>query len=381
MSPSLRALALVGSVTASLLVACGGSSGSTFSDGTQGTSGGTSGGAGGGDTGSFSTDPVGTNAACVTAIKNASLPAVNLVLMYDKSGSMGDPLEGGDPKVKWIPVNTGMKAFFSDPASSGYNASLQFFPAPGDIAATCGAAYASPLVPLTSLGQSQSLITALDKAAPQGGTPTLPALQGAIAYAKQTTAARPEEKTVVVLVTDGEPGLMVNGVFSPGCDNNDIAHVSAAAAAAYNGTPQIPTYVVGVGSSLQKLDAIAKAGGTTSAFVIPVSNPTETTATLQKALESIRSQVKLSCDFALPAAPAGQTLDTNRVNVAFTSGTGTETPLVYSADCSAANGWRYDDITKPQRVELCGAACTNAQSDRNGKLSVALGCQTNQTQK
>ena len=67
--------------------------------------------------------------------------------------------------------------------------------------------------------------------------------------------------------------------------------------------------------------------------------------------------------------------------MAFTSGAGAETPLVYSSDCSAANGWRYDDITKPQRIELCGGACATAQGDRNGKLTVALGCQTNQTQK
>ncbi len=372
--------AVVATCIAAALVACGGSSGSVFNDGNNGSSGATPAGPSG-DQGSFNTDPIGTNAACVTAMKNASLPAVNLVIMYDKSGSMGDPAEGGNPALKWVPVNTGMKAFFADPASSGYSASLQFFPAPGDITATCSAPYATPLVALTSLGQNQSLVTALDHAMPQGGTPTLPALQGAIAYAQQTSQTRPEEKTVVVLVTDGEPGLMVNGTFAPGCANNDVAHVAAAAADAYKGTPAIPTYVVGVGTSLQKLDAVAAAGGTGKAFVIPVSNPTETTSVLQKAFESIRSQVQLSCDFPLPAAPAGQTLDTNRVNVGFTSGAGAETPLVYSADCKAPNGWRYDDLAHPQRVELCGAACTTAQADRNGKLTVAFGCQTNQTQK
>jgi von Willebrand factor type A domain len=375
-----RFAALATCLTACLM-ACGSGSGSTFKDpnGSSGSSGasGTSGDLGG----AFSTDPVGTNAACVSAIKNASLPAVNLVIMYDKSGSMGDPAEGGDPKVKWIPVNTGMKAFFADPASSGYNASLQFFPAPGDVAATCGAAYATPLVPLTSLGQSQPLVAALDGASPQGGTPTLPALEGAITYATATAQARPDEKTVVVLVTDGEPGLFINGAIADGCTNNDIPHVASAAAAALAGTPSIPTYVIGVGSALTSLNSIAASGGTTAAFIIPVTNPADTTAVLQKAFESIRSQVKLSCDFPLPAAPAGQTLDTNRVNVAFTNGGGAESALVYSADCSAANGWRYDDITHPTKIELCGPTCATAQADRNGKISVALGCQTNQTQK
>ena len=120
------------------LLACGGGSGSLFGDGNNGGNGATSSGAG--NQGDFSTDPVGTNAACVSAMKNAALPAVNLIQMYDKSGSMGDPAEGGDPNQRWIPVNTGMKAFFTDPASAGYNASLQFFPAPGDAASVAAQA-------------------------------------------------------------------------------------------------------------------------------------------------------------------------------------------------------------------------------------------------
>jgi von Willebrand factor type A domain len=363
--------ALVTVSCAAALLACGSEQTSAFGDPPPPDQG-----LGGPDLGGgFSTDPVGTNAACVTAIKNASLPAVNLVIMYDKSGSMGNPAEGGDPSSKWVPVNTGMKAFFADTASAGYNASLQFFPAPGDLATTCGAAYDQPIVPLTSLTDSAPLSAALDAASPQGGTPTLPALVGAISYAQQTAAARPDEKTVVVLVTDGEPGIMVNGQFAPGCTNNDIAHVASAAATGL--AASIPTYVIGVGTSLTKLEAIAQAGGTNQAFLIPVSNPTATRAELQKAFESVRSQQKVSCNFAMPKAPEGQTLDKDRINVAFTPATGGVTPLVYSKDCTADNGWRYDNPAAPTQIELCPSACSNAQHDPNGKLSVAVGCKTN----
>jgi hypothetical protein len=290
---------------------------------------------------------------------------------------MGNPAEGGDPKAKWIPVNTGMKAFFADTKSAGYNASLQFFPAPGDLATTCGASYDQPLVPLTSLAAGAPLGAALDGASPQGGTPTLPALVGALHYAQTTAAARPDEKTVVVLVTDGEPGLMVDGVFSPGCANNDISHVAAAAKEGFEAAQSIPTYVIGVGSSLTKLETIAKAGGTDHAFLVPVSNPTQTRSELQTAFEAIRSQVKVSCNFAVPAAPAGQTLDKDHINVAFTDGAGAVTPLVYSKDCSAPNGWRYDNAGAPTQIELCAGTCGTAQSDPNGKLTVAVGCKTN----
>jgi hypothetical protein len=361
-------------------LACGGSGGSLFGDGTGG--GGNASG-GGGDPGSFSTDPVGTNAACVTAMKNAVLPAVNLVLMYDKSGSMGLPSEGGNASLKWIPVNAGMKAFFTDPKSGGYNASLQFFPAPGDLNATCGANYATPLVPLTPLSASGPLLAALDAASPQGGTPTLPALKGALSYAQQLTTQRPDETTVVVLVTDGEPGLMVNGQFVAGCADNDIAHVADAAKAGLSASPAVKTYVIGVGPSLDKLNAIAAAGGTSQAFTIPVANPTQTTAELQKAFESIRSQIKLPCTFALPTPPAGQSLDKDRVNVAYTSGAGQVTPLNYSGDCAsgAGAGWHYDNLTAPTRIELCPGSCAVAQADANGRLTVAFGCITNGVEK
>ena len=363
--------ALVTVSCAAALLACSGSSGSAFGDQGPDQGNGTP------NLGEFSTDPVGTNAACVTSMKNASLPAVNLVIMYDKSGSMGDPAEGGDPVTKWIPVNTGMKAFFSDSASAGYNASLQFFPAPGDVEATCGARYDQPLVPLTSLAAAGPLAAALDAASPQGGTPTLPALLGAIHYAQTTSAARPDEKTVVVLVTDGEPGLMVNGQFVPGCANNDISHVASAARDAFQAATSIPTFVIGVGPALSKLETIAKAGGTDHAFQISVSDPTRTRGELQKAFEAIRSRVKVSCNFAVPAAPAGQTLDKDHINVAFTPASGAETPLVYSKDCSAQNGWRYDNPVSPSQIQLCPASCGTAQNDPNGKLTVAVGCKTN----
>lgn len=355
-------------VTSVGAVACGGSNEPTGIDGSGDPNAAF-------DTALVSDDPVGTNAACVTSLKSATLPTVNLVLMVDKSGSMGDPLEGGDPALKWAPVTSGMKSFFRDAASAGYAASLQFFPAAGNLSQTCAAPYDAPLVPLTPLSGSAPLVAALDAAKPQGGTPTLPALRGAIDFAKRTRAAHPDEKSAVVLVTDGEPGLMVNGSMQPGCSDNDVPHVAAAAAAAAK--ESIPTYVIGVGPALSKLDAIAQAGGTGKAFMISVADPTKTTDELTRALDAIRGAEKVSCDFALPAPPPGQRLDPKRVNVAVTEGTGAVTPLVYSRDCAVANGWRYDDASAPTRVELCASTCSSVQSDAKAKLAVAFGCATN----
>ena len=354
---------------AALALACGGNSGSTFSDPNGGDP---NGGGNNGNLGSFSTDPVGTNAACVTNTANAGLAPANLVFMYDKSGSMGDPAEGGDPNIKWIPLSTGMGAFFTDPQSGGINASLQFFPAPGDLTTTCGAPYATPKVALTA--QTAQLVTTINATQPQGGTPTLPALQGAVTYAAQIASQHPSDKTAIVLVTDGLPGFYQNGQQIEGCTNNDVAHVAAAAAAAYAAKPSVPTYVIGVGPALDNLNAIAVAGGTAHAYMVSVSDPTSTKNDLLAALNTVRAAT-VSCDFDMPAAPDGQQIDVNHVNVAYITNN-QETVLTYSADCSNASGWHYDNITAPTRIEMCPTSCSQIQADRSGQLKIAFGCQT-----
>jgi hypothetical protein len=365
--PSVAVLAALG------VAACGGADASYFDTSPSGATTATP----GPDNrdGTLQGGPASTTDACVSSATNAALTPANLVFMYDRSGSMGATTEGFDPSVKWIPVGSGMKAFFTDPGSAGINASLQFFPLGADVAAMCAADYGTPEVTMTALSNAAALVAAIDAPSPRGGTPTLPALEGAIHYAGTIAAARPADKTVIVLVTDGEPGYRINGQNVTGCTDNDVAHVAAAARAAFTATPSIPTYVIGVGASLQNLNAIAAAGGTGQATMVSVTDPAVTRASFQKSLDAIRAQT-LSCDLALPAPPDGKTLNVNAVNVAFTSGAGVETILAYDAGCASGAGWHYDDVAAPTKIELCPAACSTAQADRAGKLQIALGCVT-----
>lgn len=252
---------------------------------------------------------------------------------------------------------------------------IQFFPQGTDVTSVCSYAYGTPLVALTPLTSAQPLIATIDATQPAGGTPTLPALEGAVAYALQVAAAHPADKTVVVLATDGDPGFGVNGQFEEGCTNNDIPHVAAVAQAALAGTPSIPTYVIGVGPDLQNLDAIAAAGGTGQAMVVPVSDPTQTNVVFENALNSIRA-ASLSCQLTIPQPPNGQTINPDGVNVVLVSGSGQQNVLTYSADCSNPNGWHYDNPAAPRTVLLCTGACTTARSDAAGKVTLAFGCFT-----
>lgn len=318
--------------------------------------------------------PQGTSSACVSSVADAALRPANLVFMYDKSGSMGDPADGFDPAKKWVPVGTGMKAFFSDPESKSINASLQFFPLGGDLAQTCNYAYESPTVAMQSLSNPTPFVSAIDATKPNGGTPTYPALQGALKYARTVADKHPGDATAVVLVTDGEPGFGVNGQFVEGCTNNNIPQISSIAEAAFKATPSVPTYVIGVGSSLTKLNAIASAGGTKQAFIISVNDPAQTKESFQQALTQVRAQ-STTCDFALPQPPAGQELNIYAVNVVITS-KGGQKILQYSKDCASGEGWHYDNLGSPSRIQLCQAACSSVRSDPTSKIEIAFGCKT-----
>jgi hypothetical protein len=340
-------------------------------------------------------------AACVTSTAAAKRSGENLIIMYDASGSMGDPAEGGDPKTKWLPLQNGMKAFFADPASAWISASLQFFPLlPSNVSApsnlmypqvawqqfwidqACGYPYATPAVPLTSLAMSQSLLDAVAMKQPQGGTPTLPALQGAIKYAQGVATGHPDDKTAVVLVTDGDPGFYIatspsQGYATPGCMDNDVTHVADAASAAFKGSPSVPTYVISVGTLIdgKNADAIASAGGTGHAYPIAVNDPAQTASSFTQALSSIRT-LSFSCSIEFPQAPAGQMIDPDLVNLAFTPSKGSSQVIDQDPACTGGKGWHYDDPKAPKALILCDATCNAVREDPGSKLDLELGCST-----
>jgi hypothetical protein len=285
--------------------------------------------------------------------------------------------QGFDPEKRWIPVGNGLKEFFADPYSKTVRASLQFFPQNDvTIEAACTYPYHEPAVPL-SIAADPAFVNAIDTTKPSGGTPTLPALEGGIAYAKKVAAERPDDKTAVVLVTDGEPGFYDPDLkkIVPGCENNDVANSAKAAKAALESDTPIATYVIGVGPQLEALNQIAVAGGTSSAVMVDANDPAATKASIVAALDAIRRR-EVSCDFSIPPPPAGQELDPFAVNVVLQGEGGAEKILSYSKDCNSNEGWRYDDAAAPTKILLCSSACEDARASSLGKVSIAFGCKT-----
>jgi hypothetical protein len=247
--------------------------------------------------------------------------------------------------------------------------------------------YATPNVPLEILPDtSNALSSSLAGHTPDGETPTGPALTGAISWANQQLANNPDHKAAIVLVTDGLPGGYVPGYPPAACVPADIAGVSAIAMGGATGSPPILTFVVGIfspGSEAKlaqtNLNMLAMAGGTGNALVISVTD-TNVTAELHAALTQAQTKA-IACSYTIPPSTSGSGLDFNKVNVQFTSGTGTATTIGHTGSSSACSsgGWYYDvdpAAGTPTQIIACPSTCTQFNTDTSGHVDIVLGCAT-----
>ena len=312
-------------------------------------------------------DDGGLGPVCVSATSAVQTLGADVLFLLDTSYSM-------DYNLKWSSVSQALEQFLQDPRFTGIGAGLQYFP----LRATCDESdYATPAVPVGVLPAAEPMLQAsIDAQRMAGGTPTVIAMQGVLDYATARAAANPTRKQVVVLATDGVPDDSCPADGDMGMPNTIDSVVSEVQAAAQS-TPSVITFVIGVGSELTALDAIAAAGGgTTHALLV------DTTADIQGefagALDQIR-KVAFACEFDIPPPPAGLFIDPAKVNVQFTDTTTED--LVYVGDengCGKAptKGWYYDDPNQPTKVVSCDQACDVVRSSMNGQVSIVFGCST-----
>jgi hypothetical protein len=248
---------------------------------------------------------------------------------------------------------------------------------------SCVAAdYAAPAVEIGALnGAATALNGAIALIAPAGRTPTGPALQGAVDHAAQWATAHPTHEVVLLFATDGLPTE---------CTPEDIPGIAAIAGAGLSGTPSVKTFVIGVfaPADLQtgaqaNLDQIAMSGGTTSAFIVDVSQ-NDVEQTFLAALTSIRG-TKLACQYQVPVQGDAGALDYSKVNVEYTPG-GTSSPATIGyvgtmAGCDPTKGGWYYDVdpqtgSVPTKIIMCQATCATFGNDTGGEVDIQVGCQT-----
>ncbi|HEX4477540.1 MAG TPA: hypothetical protein VH142_20765 [Polyangiaceae bacterium] len=372
----------------------GGGSGGGFSTGSGGAGGtlGTGGGAANGGSGSVGGAATGGHSgaggvsaidsgnACVSTKVQATNQPLDLFIMQDRSGSMKDATSSGD--TKWTVITDAIGAFVADKASTGIGAGIAFFGIPtgtGDDSSCTVADYAKPVVSIAALpGNATKITSAITGESPSGNTPTQPALQGALNYAKAWSKAHPTHKVIVVFATDGLPN---------GC-NSTVAGAATIATTGRTAAPAVSTYVIGVFGSkdcpngltqqctvVDNTNAIAKGGGTGSAFIVDTSGNAE--AQFLAAMTAIRAANDLGCAYAIPKAPSGKTVDLGGATVEYTPSGKAERDLknfASAAACKTADGWYYGS----NKINLCPTTCTSVSGDAGAKIEILLACQDDQ---
>jgi hypothetical protein len=290
---------------------------------------------------------------------------VDVFMMIDQSLSMAAPEPSGNSR--WASVISALTQFVQAPESAGLRIGVQYFGL-GLLGISCNAAdYAQAEVEIAPLPENaKPIIDSFAAHGPSSVTPTAPALQGAIQHAQAFKMAHPSHTVTVLLVTDGEPdscGLLGDTVM--------------AATQGVMATPSVSTYVLGVGGSLDALNQIAQAGGTGQAYIVDDSQ--NVSAQVVMALNKIRGQAVLPCEFQIPAADPGQAFDYDKVNLSYTSSAGQGSVIGYAPDLARCNAaplaWRYDDPSHPSKLVLCDATCKTVSTD-GGKIDIALHCPT-----
>jgi hypothetical protein len=167
--------------------------------------------------GSGCNSAVKTQSSCVSwTLASESLP-LDLYIMFDQSGSMcscTDPDAAAicpNPDCNETRIDAIRRAteqFLIDPASAGIGVGLGRFGERPIGEASCDAAtHATPSVPLGLLpDHASTIVQALNRLQPTGETPTGAALRGACSYARDSRAAAPDRRVVLLLVTDGQAG-------------------------------------------------------------------------------------------------------------------------------------------------------------------------------
>jgi hypothetical protein len=330
----------------------------------------------------------GGTATCKAEVREGQRVPIDMYLLVDSSGSMAEPVSGGS---KWDVVSAALVAFLNDPRNAGTGVGLGYFPARGQgtckqgdtgclclpltniclslVDGSCTVSdYATASVPLALPAQLTAAVDDIMAHQIGGGTPTRPALEGALQSVDAWATQHPDRKALLVLATDGEPA---------GCASNTPQDVADVAAKALAGPHAIQTFVIGVGSSLVSLNLVAEAGGTDHAFLVDTGG--DVAKEFADALDQIRGAAS-SCDFSIPHASSGaEAIDPTKVNVSYRADGSSATMRVpqtstgTGSNCDSNGGWYYDNPASPTLIKLCDATC---RSLSGGAIQVEFGCDT-----
>jgi hypothetical protein len=282
------------------------------------------------------------------------------------------------PDARMTAVRNAVKQFLVEPDSAGMGVGIGYFGNQCTDATSCTpATYATPSVEIGVLpGNVAALSTSIDAVFPTGSTATGAAIRGACEYTRKRKEQNPGVAVVNLLVTDGKPENPIGCKEGVGVCCPTVADAVQAAEDCAAGEFGVPTYVLGVGPNLTSLNEIAVAGGTKQAYLVEGGAGGDQ---VLQALNTIRGEASVPCEFQVPPPPEGQELEYDFVNILYTDSTCKPTTALYVeqiAGCASVDdGWYYDNPIDPKSISLCPQTCTNV-STPGTQFLLSVGCRT-----
>jgi hypothetical protein len=294
-----------------------------------------------------------------------------LMILLDRSSSMGDDLESGG--TKWgqaQPAIAHLVQTYGDRILFGFDA----FPAPGS---NCDVDDPILVDIVDDFADNQSVATAMWGTSPDGGS--TPLFCGLSILGEPSYAPRLNDQAAnkyVVVVSDGAD-LCGEGCCvpmpqgwppmpPPECvaDETEFATLSTSLR-----NVGIKSFVIGFDDpsgenvSAEQLDAIAANGGTPFTSFLLASSQSQ----LEEAFDQIAAQV-VSCVFRLE--DPGEDVDHDEVNVYFDGVT-----VGFDEGCANGAGWDWTDASHTA-IQFCALACEELQTLTVDSVDVTFGCPT-----
>jgi hypothetical protein len=336
--------------------------------------------------------------ACAARTGEAEVLPTVLQLVVDSSFSMNDRPRNSN-ETKWDITSDALETAI-DGLPSTTAVGMLFYPnrstqagrpedEPRDIRECVNVDAMIPIETLAEDGSAhrRELARAIEDAGPNGSTPTHDAYR--YAYQNGMLASDLTGNRFMLLITDGAPtfALQCTGGGGPNDPQPTQPIIDDIRAAREEG---VRTFIIGSpgSESVNGVDVrawLAEAavrGGTARSGCslngpdychIDLSQNADFAGALNAAFARILGQI-ISCSFELPDPPPGEVLNTEQINVIYSSGSGgTETLLGRNEDPNCTEGWQLDDSNK---LTLCPATCDLVKANPQARIELLFGCDT-----
>jgi von Willebrand factor type A domain len=327
--------------------------------------------------------PQNSEEACASSQSALVAEKVALELLVDTSRSMTEvpTLDTtGKGQSKWVITQAALSAL-APKLGADLDLGLSFYPGTSDLGSNCLVKQQAVAIgPLGAPGSAarSAFQTALDRARPDGGTPTHEAYEFGV---EQLLKSQSQGKKYLLLITDGIP------TFEKGCQNFDRNGVDTAPlieAAADAFEQGVHTFVIGSPGSENarvSLSKIARAGGTATSGCsddgpnfchFDMTTDNDLGSALTTAFGTITDSIA-SCEYRIPTD--AKNIDPSRVNVLIETPGGKDESIGRDPSETACDtGWQYSsDRTS---IVLCEDTCARVKAAPSTRVQVLFGCQT-----